>query len=112
MANLYANENFPLPVVIELRKMGHDVLTTVEAGKANQAIPDEDVLEFARLQSRAVLTINRKHFVRIHDSKKPHAGIIACTVDLDFPGQAARINELLRAAGNISGKLIRVNRPA
>jgi Domain of unknown function (DUF5615) len=112
MANLYANENFPLPVVIELRKLGHNVLTTVEAGKANQAIPDEDVLEFARSQNRAVLTINRKHFVRLHESQKPHAGIIACSLDLDFSAQAARIHELLGAASNISGKLIRVNRPA
>ena len=28
MARLYANENFPLPVVNELRRLGHDVLTT------------------------------------------------------------------------------------
>lgn len=54
MAKLYANENFPLPVVLELRKLGHDVLTTLEAGKANQSIPDEAVLEFARLQSRTL----------------------------------------------------------
>jgi len=34
MARLYANENFPLQVVEELRRAGHDVLTTREAGKA------------------------------------------------------------------------------
>ena len=27
MARLYANGNFPLPVVEELRRVGHDVLT-------------------------------------------------------------------------------------
>ena len=32
MARLYANENFPLPVVEELRHLGHDVLTMQEAG--------------------------------------------------------------------------------
>ena len=90
--------------------MGHDVLTTVEAGKANQAIPDEDVLEFARSQNRAVLTINRKHFVRLHQSKAAHAGIVACTLDLNFSEQAERINESLRTAGSLSGKLIRINR--
>lgn len=26
MARLYADENFPLPVVEELRRLGHDVL--------------------------------------------------------------------------------------
>lgn len=30
MARLYANENFPLPAVEELRRLGHDVLTTYE----------------------------------------------------------------------------------
>ncbi|MCH8963229.1 MAG: DUF5615 family PIN-like protein, partial [Bacteroidetes bacterium] len=43
MARLYANENFPLPVVEELRRLGHHVLTIQETGKAEQAIPDEAV---------------------------------------------------------------------
>jgi hypothetical protein len=111
MANLYANENFPLPVALELRNLGHDVLTTHEAGKSNQSIPDAEVLEFARLQNRAVLTINRKHFIRLHESQALHAGIVACSLDLDFSGQARRIDESLRSAGELTGKLIRVNRP-
>ncbi|HWX42816.1 MAG TPA: DUF5615 family PIN-like protein [Blastocatellia bacterium] len=41
---LYADENFPLRVVLELRRLGHDVLTAFEDGRANQAVPDEDVL--------------------------------------------------------------------
>ena len=44
MAKLYANENFPLPVVEELRRLGHDVLTIQEAGEAGQSVPDEQVL--------------------------------------------------------------------
>ncbi|WP_442484067.1 DUF5615 family PIN-like protein [Aeoliella sp. SH292] len=31
MARLYANENFPLPIVQRLRELGHDVLTTLDA---------------------------------------------------------------------------------
>ena len=27
MARLYTNENFPLPIALELRRLGHDVLT-------------------------------------------------------------------------------------
>jgi len=34
MARLYSNENFPMPVVAELRNFGHDVLTIQETGKA------------------------------------------------------------------------------
>jgi len=38
MARLYANENFPLPVVMELRRVGHDVLTVrVEFGAIGEA---------------------------------------------------------------------------
>ena len=56
MARLYSNENFPLPAVQELRSLGHDVLTSQDAGKAQQSIPDEDVLAFASEQGRALLT--------------------------------------------------------
>lgn len=48
MARIYANENFPLPVVETLCRLGHDVLTTLDAGQAGQALPDETVLRFAR----------------------------------------------------------------
>ncbi len=34
MARIYANENFPLPVVEELRRLGHDVVTSLESGNA------------------------------------------------------------------------------
>jgi Domain of unknown function (DUF5615) len=66
MASLYADENFPNPVVAELRRLGHDVLTADEAGPARLSIPDETVLEFATANGRAVLTLNRRHFVRLH----------------------------------------------
>lgn len=111
MARLYANENFPVTVVLELRKLGHDVLTTFEAGKANQSVPDEEVLKFARSENRAVLTLNRKHFVRLHESGVRHTGIVVCTFDTDFSGQSRRIDEAIRVAADLSGELIRVNRP-
>ena len=57
MARLYANE-FGLPVVLELRRLGHDVLTTHDAGKSEQSIPDNEVLRFASSENRAVLTLN------------------------------------------------------
>ena len=47
MARLYADEQYPYPVVEFLRALGHDVLTVQEAGKANQRISDPDVLAFA-----------------------------------------------------------------
>ncbi len=44
MARFHANENFPLPVVEELRHLGHDVITIQEAGYANRELPDDQVL--------------------------------------------------------------------
>jgi predicted nuclease of predicted toxin-antitoxin system len=111
MARFYANENFPFPVVVELRRLDHDVVTIQETGKANQEYPDEAVLAFARDDSRIVLTINRKDFIRLHHLSSDHCGIIVCTTDLDFVGQARRIHELTLTNGDLRGQLIRVNRP-
>jgi hypothetical protein len=44
MARLYTNENFPAPVAEELRRLGHEVLTIQESGKAGQAVSDDEVL--------------------------------------------------------------------
>ncbi|WP_254513624.1 DUF5615 family PIN-like protein [Anatilimnocola floriformis] len=108
---LYSNENFPKPVVDELRGLGHDVLTVLEAGKAEQAIPDDEVLSFALGLGRAVLTLNRKHFIQLHKEHPNHAGIVVCTLDTDFCGQAARIDAELKQNEQLAGKLLRVNRP-
>lgn len=111
MASLYANENFPFQVVESLRQFGHDVLTSLEAGQANQSIGDEDVLAFATQTNRVLLTINRRDFVREHNKNPNHAGIIACTQDDDTQGQAERINQSIKDYESLAGKLIRVNRP-
>lgn len=89
MARIYANENFYRPVVAKLREFGHDVLTTLEAGKANQKIPDEEVLLFAIAEERVMLTLNRRHFMRLHRLYPKHFGIIVCTED-DFEALAIR----------------------
>ena len=65
MALLYANENFPFPVVEELRRFGHEVLTTHEAGEAGKSVPDEQVLAFATAAGRALVNLNRKHFIHL-----------------------------------------------
>jgi len=111
MAKLYSNENFPLPVVKELRTLGHDVLTIQETGKGEQALSDEDVLTFATEAGRAVLTLNRKHFVKLHNERPNHNGIIVCSFDSDFAGQARRIHHAIVDLARLTGQLIRVNRP-
>ena len=111
MARLYSNENFPLPVVEELRRLGHDVLTIQETGKANQAVSDEEVLAFANDEKRILLTLNRRHFIRLHKQHEPHAGILACTFDPDFSAFAARIDKTIREENDLSQKAVRINRP-
>ena len=90
-----ADENFPFPVVEALRSFGYDVLTLSDLGKAGQALTDIAVLKLASDDARAVLTLNRKHFVRLHQSSTEHSGIVVCSFDLDFDGQAKRIRSAL-----------------
>jgi hypothetical protein len=112
MALLYADENFPFPVVEALRHLGHDVLTSYEDGRANQRYPDETVLARAGSYGRAVLTTNRKDFIQLHKASTDHYGIIVCTYDPDFAGQARRIVEAVSPLESLKAKLIRINRPA
>lgn len=112
MAAFYADENFPLPAVEALRRLGHDVLTALEAGHANQRLSDEAILDAAGREGRAVVTINRWDFVELHSRFPRHGGIVVCSQDPDVERQAAAIDAAVRKAGPLGGLLIRVNRPA
>ncbi|MFO1352683.1 MAG: DUF5615 family PIN-like protein [Gammaproteobacteria bacterium] len=111
MARLLADENFPLPVVEALRQLGHDAVTLAEIGKAGLALTDDAVLAIAAEDERSLLTINRRHFIRLHLAQADHAGIIACTFDADFASQAQRIHAAIVEQSLLVGQLIRVNRP-
>ena len=76
MARLYADENVPLPVIEELRRLGHDVLTIFEDGKANQRYSDQSVLQDGAAHGRAVMTLNRKTVTA--------AIVAATTMDVTF----------------------------
>jgi hypothetical protein len=112
MAQLYADEDFPFPVVQRLRQLGHNVVTALEAGQANQAIEDADQLAFATSLARAILTRNRRHFISLHKRSPNHAGIISITDDPDFDGQGGRIDAAIHAQGALPGQHVRVNRPS
>jgi predicted nuclease of predicted toxin-antitoxin system len=99
-----SNENFPLPTVEALRHLGHDVLTTAESGRAGQAIPDADVLAFAVAEQRIVVTLNRRHFIRLHHTTPTRAGIVVCTFDPDFVALAQRIHTTLEAQPQMAGQ--------
>jgi predicted nuclease of predicted toxin-antitoxin system len=111
VARFYSNENIALQVVMELRRLGHDVLTSHQAGKANAAAPDPEVLAFATAESRILLSHNRRHFIKLHQRRtESHAGIVLCTFDPDFAEQARRIQESIAAVPQMEDQLVRVNR--
>ena len=110
MARLFADENFPYPATEKLRAFGQDVLTIQEAGKDETALADEDVLEYASSLERAVLTLNRKDFIRLHRRSASHGGIIVCTFDLDFDALANRVRLAIKDEKELRGKLIRVKK--
>ena len=95
MARLYSNEN---------------VLTIQDTGKADQSLPDPEVLKFATIENRALLTLNRLHFIRLHQKNAGHAGIIVCTFDRDFEAQAKRIHGAISDYASLVGQLLRINR--
>ncbi len=110
MAQLLADENFPAPVT-ELRRLGHDVRTIAEAGRANQRLSDEGVLALAHGERRAVVTLNRRLFARLHATQPDHSGIVVSTPDADLAALAQRIDAQIRSRPNLAGALVRVIRP-
>jgi uncharacterized protein DUF5615 len=111
VARLYADEDFSYRVVEELRHLGHDVLTAQEEGLGNQRTPDNAILTAATAQGCAVLTFNRRHFVRLHRHTATHLGIVVCTRDPNVPALAARIHEAVESHSTLEGQLIRIIRP-
>ncbi len=111
MARFHANENYPLPVAEELRLLGHDVLTIQETAQSGRAMPDEAVLAFAHADGRILVTLNRRHFIRLHNDGAEHSGIVVCTFDPDFHGQAQRVHSAVEQEPDLVGKLVRVSRP-
>lgn len=105
---LYADENFAYPVVLELRQLGHDVITVQEDGR--QGADDLAVLRAAHGMGRVVLTHNRRHFERLHRQGHAHSGIVACKRDDNFLALAGRIHAAVIAVSPACW-CIRINRP-
>ena len=111
MARLYSDEDFPLPAVIVLRELGHDVVTIQERGHDNEGTKDNAVLAFATAENRAVITLNRRDYRRLHRANSTHGGIVICRSDTDHAGLAQRIDAAVKNVPELHGRLVRVNRP-
>lgn len=88
--------------------MGHNILTVQEAGKDNPKNPHEEVLAFAVSEKRAVLTLNRRYFIRLYSLQSDPAGIIVCKPDHDLARMGTNIHEAISSLATLTNELIRV----
>lgn len=109
MARLLADEDFPRPVSLHLRSLGHDVQLAVETGLANRRTEDPILLEYARDHQRILLTHNRKHFRRLHPTMS-HSGVVICSRFDDFISLAEAIDGCLTEVMDCSDRMISVTK--
>ena len=108
---IYSNENFPIVMVNLLRAEGHDVLTSYEAGQANQRIPDDQVLRYATAMGRILMTENRQDFIDLHHSTSNHPGIIIFKSDRDYIGKIKALTDFLNTEGQLlENRLLRIKK--
>lgn len=90
----------------ELRFRGADVITAMEVGMVGRT--DEQQLEWAAANSRAIYSFNRGDFYRLHTAwvreNRPHTGIILSRQDLSVGEQMRR---LLRLINTLTAEEIR-----
>lgn len=111
MATIYTDENVSFRIVHALQALGHDVLTALEDGRANQGLEDPEVFARAVELGRVILTNNRHHYHRIHRLRTDHFGIITYTDDPDIASLALRIDAEIARWPTLSGRLIRIVKP-
>jgi|SRR5271166_2745864 len=105
---LYAVEDFFYPVVVVLRRLGHDVVTAQLDG--HSSAPDHIILARANDLGRVLLTFNRSDVKRLHRQGAMHCGILSATQDHDHAALVGRIDAAL--VGMTPGRWhLRINRP-
>jgi len=112
MADLLADEHFPVTIVYALRRLGHDVLTVREANvnKEGDGWTDEQVLQYAAEHKRAVITKNVNDFRALHEERPWHGGIVACSFSdkAEAKAIARKLDNALSEAGDrLKGQWIR-----
>jgi len=111
MIRFYSNENLAIDLVEAIRDLGYDVLTSYDAQQANQGIPDDEVLRYATINHRCVLTFNRGDFLKLHRSQVDHCGIIACREERNYLTQVQALHEYLEAGNqNLKSRLLRLQK--
>ncbi len=77
---LYFDEDQNERIATRLKADGYDILTTKDAGRSHQRLPDENQLAFATSLNRAIVTNNAVDFYALASKwvkeGREHAGII------------------------------------
>jgi len=111
LLQFYSNENFPIVMVNLLRAVGHDVLTSYEAGQANQRIPDNQVLHYATSIHRILITENRQDFINLHGVTLDHPGIIIFKSDRDYIEKIKAMSDFLTIDSQpLENRLLRIKK--
>ncbi len=71
----FFDEHMRAAIAEQLRARRIDVLTALDAGRANRRIDDADQLAFAAQEGRVLVTEDH-HFADLAQSRKPHAGVV------------------------------------
>lgn len=108
--SFYSNENFALDMVKMLRKLGHTIITSYDAGQANQAIPDQEALDYATCSNLAIITFNRDDFIELHNAGIKHSGIVICKTDRNYQGKVNFLHEYLQNQDDLVNRLIRIKK--
>ena len=85
-------------LVQQLQAAKHDVLTINEIDMVGA--PDSDVMAFAQLQNRVVLTRNCSDFYELHRNMPNHCGILAIYQDAD-PRKNMSYQGIVKAISNL-----------
>jgi hypothetical protein len=110
MARFYTDEDVPYGVVEAPRRLGHDVLTCEEAGRANRSIDDTVVLADAARMGRIMVTRNRDDFEHLHNGGQFHRGLVLCFFDPDTDRQARIIVSQVEGQSHGAPWLVKVRR--
>ena len=112
MGRFYTDEDVPCGVVEVLRRLGHDVLTCEEAGRANRRVEDVAVLADAAAMSRILVTRSRDDFKKLHDEGRFHCGLVLCHFDPNPDRQARLIESQVEGQPHGAPWLVLVHRSA
>jgi len=108
VAKLVARDDFPLSVIEELRRFGHDVVTVPDDGAARgmplSLSPAPPRSPDAR--RRIWLSLDPDRSADAHRAAPDHSGIVAVKPGKNYAGLAQRIHDTLKAHARISRQLI------